>query len=71
MCKIVELFFWIVIFVVEFLVIIGGNIIIIFVFWKLRFVLRRIYYFLINLIIVDVIVGLGVIKFMISNILRF
>lgn len=71
MCKTAELFLWIAIFAVEFLVIIGGNTITFFAFWKLRSVLKRTYYLLINLTIADVTVGLGVIRLMTSNILRF
>ena len=70
MCNTAELFLWIAVFAVEFLVIIGGNTITIFVFWKLRSVLKRTYYLLINLTIADVTVGLGVIKLTTSNILR-
>lgn len=71
MCKTAELFLWIAISAVEFLVIIGGNTITFFAFWKLRSVLKRTYYLLINLTIADVTVGLGVIRLMTSNILRF
>ena len=70
MCKTAELFLWIAVFAVEFLVIIVGNIIAIFAFWKLRSVLKRTYYLLINLTIADLAVGLGVIKLLTSNILR-
>lgn len=70
MCKTDELFSWIVVFAVEFLVIITGNIITIFVFWKLRSVLKRTYYLLINLTIADLTVGLGVIEIVSSNILK-
>ena len=70
MCETAELFTWIAVFAVEFLVIIVGNIITIFVFWNLRSVLKRTYYLLINLTIADVTVGLGVIKLLTSNILR-
>ena len=70
MCKPADLFSWITVFAVEFLVIIIGNIITIFAFWKLRSVLKRTYYLLINLTIADLTVGLGVIKLLTSNILR-
>jgi len=70
MCETAELFPWIAVFAVEFLVIIIGNTITIFAFWKLRSVLKRTYYLLINLTIADVTVGLGVIKLVTSNILR-
>lgn len=70
MCETAEIFPWIAVFAVEFLVIIIGNTITIFAFWKMRSVLKRTYYLLINLTIADVTVGLGVIKLVTSNILR-
>ncbi|KAJ7381093.1 hypothetical protein OS493_004691 [Desmophyllum pertusum] len=70
MCNTAELLTWNVVFAVEFLVIIAGNIITIIVFWKLRFVLKRTYYLLINLTIADLTVGLGVVKIVTSNMLK-
>ena len=70
MCKNAELFLWIAVFAVEFLVIIIGNTISIFAFWKLRSILKRTYYLLMNLTIADITVGLCVIRLVTSNILR-
>ncbi|KAJ7381092.1 hypothetical protein OS493_004690 [Desmophyllum pertusum] len=62
MCNTTELFTWTVIFAVESLVIIAGNIITIVLFWKLRSALKRTYYLLINLTIADLIVGFGAVE---------
>ena len=68
MCNSAELLSWTVVFAVESLVIIAANIITIVIFWKLRFVLKRTYYLLINLTVADVIVGFGVIEIVTKNI---
>ncbi|XP_078364242.1 beta-2 adrenergic receptor-like [Oculina patagonica] len=70
MCNTAELFSWTVIFAVESLVIIAGNIITIFVFWKLRSVLKKTYYLLINLTIADLTVGFGAIEILTINIYK-
>ena len=70
MCNNAEIFSWIVVFSVEFLAIIIGNIITIVVFWKLRLVLKRTYYLLLNLTIADLIVGFAVLKMVTDNIFR-
>ena len=62
MCNTAELFFWTVIFAVESLLIIVGNIITIIVFWKLRCVLKKTYCLLINLTVADLIVGFSAIE---------
>ncbi|KAL9979271.1 hypothetical protein ACROYT_G016911, partial [Oculina patagonica] len=59
---------WIVIFGVESLVIILGNIITIFVFSKNRSQLKRTCYLLINLSVADLMVGVGTIEEMVSEI---
>lgn len=70
MCNTVELFSWTVVFAVESLIIITGNIITILVFWKLRYVFKKTYYLLINLTIADLIVGIGAIEIVTSNIFK-
>lgn len=70
MCNNAVIFSWIVVFAVEFLAIVVGNIITIAVFWKLRLVLKRTYFLLINLTIADLIVGFGVFKLVTDNIFR-
>ncbi len=70
MCNTAELFSWTVIFAVESLVIIAGNTITIFVFWKLRSVLKKTYHLLINLTIADLTVGFGAIEILTINIYK-
>ena len=65
-CNTAELFFWTVIFAVESLLIIVGNIITIIVFWKLRCVLKKTYCLLINLAVADLIVGFSAIKMVVN-----
>lgn len=68
MCSSTELFSWTVLFIIETVVIIAGNIITIIAFWKLRSVLKRTYYLLINLAIADLTVGFSAIEMIVSNI---
>ena len=70
MCNTTEIFSWTVAFAIEFLVIIAGNIITIVIFWKLRSVLKKTYYLLLNLTIADLIVGFGAMEHATSSILR-
>ena len=67
MCNTAELFFWTVIFAVESLLIIVGNIIAIIIFWKLRCVLKKTYCLLINLTVADLIVGFSAIELIVNN----
>lgn len=67
MCNSAELISWTVIFAVESLVIFAVNVITIVIFWKLRFVLKRTYYLLINLTVADLIVGFGVLEIVTKN----
>ena len=67
MCNTAELFFWTVIFAVESLLIIVGNIITIIVFWKLRSVLKKTYRLLINLTVADLIVGFSAIELIVNS----
>ena len=67
MCNTAELFFWTVIFAVESLLIIVGNIITIIVFWKLRCVLKKTYCLLINLTVADLIVGFSAIELIVNR----
>ena len=62
-----ELFFWTVIFTVESFLIIVGNVITIVVFWKLRCVLKKTYFLLINLTVADLIVGFSAIELIVNS----
>ena len=66
-CNTTELLFWTVIFAVESLFIIVGNIITIITFWKLRCVLKKTYCLLINLTVADLIVGFSAIELIVYN----
>lgn len=66
-CNTAEFIFWTVIFVVESLLIIVGNIITIVVFWKLRCVLKKTYCLLMNLTVADLIVGFSAIELIVNS----
>ena len=66
-CNTAEFFFWTVIFAVESLLIIVGNIITIIVFWKLRCVVKKTYCLLINLAVADLIVGFSATRMVVNN----
>lgn len=70
MCDTFKLLFQTIALAVEFLVIIAANTITIVVFWKLRSVLKRTYYLLINLTVADLAVGFAGIVVMTSYILK-
>lgn len=70
MCISSEFFAWTALFITVTIAIIGGNIITIIVFWKLRSVLKRTYYLLINLAIADLIVGFRGAVFTSTSILK-
>lgn len=70
MCISSEFFAWTALFITVTIAIIGGNIITIIVFWKLRSVLKRTYYLLINLAIADLIVGFGGAVFTSTSVLK-
>lgn len=70
MCNAAESLSWAVVFAIEFLVIIAGNIITIVIFWKLRALLKRTYYLLLNLTIADLIVGFGATELVTSSIFQ-
>ena len=67
MCNTAELFSWTVIFAVESLIIIAGNIITIVVFWKLRCGLKKTYCLLINLAVADLTVGFAAIELIVTS----
>lgn len=57
-----KLVLWMIVFVVESVVIIVGNVVIIVIFWEKRFILNRIWFFLINFFVVDLFIGVGVME---------
>ena len=66
-CHTAELYSWTIIFAVESLLIIVGNIITIIVFWKLRCVLKKTYCLLINLAVADLIVGFSAMEVIVNS----
>ncbi|XP_022806053.1 adenosine receptor A1-like [Stylophora pistillata] len=70
MCNSTEFFAWTALLATVTVAIIGGNIITTIVLWKLRSVLKRTYYLLINLTIADLVVGFGGVVLISTSILK-